>query len=239
MHQSCIRHMNNYEHIHCVLILMNVCVTKPEMFLSSLHQRQNWRNHRSSIKLTFTWRNIMQFLQPDIVHSTMAIELRESRGAGSSKSSQTNSSAGAASSAVAMAFSVFINVHSRSLNGNIWMHQSCIWHMNNYEHIHCVLILMNVCVTKPEMFLSSLHQRQNWRNHRSSMKLTFTWRNIMQFLQPDIVHSTMAIELRESRGAGSSKSSQTNSSAGAASSAVAVAFSVFINVHSRSLNGNI
>ena len=111
--------------------------------------------------------------------------------------------------------------------------------LNNYEHIHCVLILMNVCVTKPEMFLSSLHQRQNWRNHRSSMKLTFTWRNIMQFLQPDIVHSTMAIELRESRGAGSSKSSQTNSSAGAASSAVAVAFSVFINVHSRSLNGNI
>ena len=60
----------------------------------------------------------------------------------------------------------------------------------------------------------------------------------MQFLQPDIVHSTMAIEQRESRGAGSSKSSQTNSSAGT-SSAVAVAFSVFINVHSRSLNGNI
>ena len=24
------------------------------------------------------------------------------------------------------------------------MHQSCMWHMNNYEHIHCVPILMSV-----------------------------------------------------------------------------------------------
>ena len=98
----------------------------------------------------------MQFLQPDIVHSTMAIELRESRGAGSSKSSQTNSSAGTASSAVAVAFSVFINVHSRSLNGNyrcinhaygiyeqLWAHtlrpnfDVCVAHQNIKQHCWC------------------------------------------------------------------------------------------------------
>ena len=118
----------------------------------------------------------------------------ESRGAGSSP--DTNSSVGTASCAVAVAFSDFINVHPKSLNGNV---DASMMHMA-YEQVWAHTLRPNVdecCQIEAQAqaphwnvpFITFPMTKLTQSHHRSSRKFTSTCKHIMPFLHPDIVHS--------------------------------------------------